>query len=228
MLSYEEFSKIQMCVAHIKSAQINTKSTTPAMLLELDLGRQLNAQHLQLTKKYPLYRSSAQILARHTQADLVGRNIAVLVNIARKQIGSMKSDCLVLGAQDSSLSPSERNQTTVVIESSQEVDAGTLITLTNNKKILTSNKRLLDFSIFLSAQIVVGTIKHFVDTKALVDYGPIFGQRETISPWLTPDILDKQVLAILNLENSSPHLLTCSNNIYLRPSIHVPDGYIID
>jgi len=93
---------------------VNLKPTTSFTCFEaLDIrtGTILEAKILEGAKKkaYQLLidfgtlgvkKSSAQITSLYNQRELIGKQILAIINFEPKQIGKIKSECLVLGAVD--------------------------------------------------------------------------------------------------------------------------------
>jgi tRNA-binding protein len=61
----------------------------PAIKLRVDFGPEIGVK-----------RSSAQLAALYTPAELVGRQVAAVVNFPARQIGPVMSEVLVLGFPD--------------------------------------------------------------------------------------------------------------------------------
>lgn len=74
------------------------KARKPAYIVTVDFGDEIG------TKK-----SSAQITGHYTKADLIGRQIVGVVNFPAKQIGPIKSHCLITGFYD------ENNQVVLAV-----------------------------------------------------------------------------------------------------------------
>jgi tRNA-binding protein len=86
-LKWEEFERVEMCVGTITEAKDFPEARKPAYQLTIDFGSAIGVR-----------RSSAQITAHYSPADLIGKQIVAVVNFPKKQIGKFMSECLVLGA----------------------------------------------------------------------------------------------------------------------------------
>lgn len=90
MISFDDFQKLDVRVGTIIEVNDFPEARKPAYQLTIDFGA-LG------TKK-----SSAQITALYTKADLLNRQILAVVNFPPKQIGKFMSECLVLGNETES------------------------------------------------------------------------------------------------------------------------------
>jgi tRNA-binding protein len=88
MLSWDEFARVDMRVGTVVDAQEFPEARRPALKLWVDFG------------PLGVKRSSAQIAARYTPGDLIGRRVIGVVNFPPKRIGPFVSEVLVLGAYD--------------------------------------------------------------------------------------------------------------------------------
>lgn len=91
MISYDDFSKVDIRVGTIISVDDFPEARKPAYKLTIDFGTEIG------TKK-----SSAQITHHYKKEDLVGKQIIAVVNFPPRQIGPVKSEVLVLGLPDDS------------------------------------------------------------------------------------------------------------------------------
>ncbi len=88
-ITFDEFLKVELRVGRIVSAAPFAEARKPAYVLHVDFGAEVGTR-----------KSSAQITARYTPDELVGRLVVAVVNFPRKQIGPLMSECLVTGFHD--------------------------------------------------------------------------------------------------------------------------------
>jgi tRNA-binding protein len=88
MITYEDFSKVDIRIGTIIEVEGFPKARKPAYQLKIDFGI------------LGLRKSSAQITALYTKEDLLQKQVLAIVNFAPKQIANFISECLVLGIQD--------------------------------------------------------------------------------------------------------------------------------
>lgn len=84
-LQWDEFTRVDIRVGRIVEVEDFPEARKPAWKLRVDFGAELGVR-----------RSSAQI-TNYTREDLVGRLVLGVVNFPPKQIGPVRSECLVLG-----------------------------------------------------------------------------------------------------------------------------------
>lgn len=85
-INWQDFEKIQIRIGTIMDAKDFPQARNPAYQLEIDFGPELGIR-----------KSSAQITRLYTREELVGKQVAAVVNFPVKQIASFFSECLVLG-----------------------------------------------------------------------------------------------------------------------------------
>jgi len=88
-LSWSDFEKVDMRVGTIVTANDFPEARNPAYILEIDFGEEIGIK-----------KTSAQITKLYTKDELIGQQVVAVVNFPKKQIASIMSECLILGAVD--------------------------------------------------------------------------------------------------------------------------------
>lgn len=85
-ITWNEFEKIELRTGTIVKVEDFPEARNPAYRVLVDFGEEIGRR-----------KSSAQITALYTKEELVGRQIVAVVNFPPKQIGPMRSECLITG-----------------------------------------------------------------------------------------------------------------------------------
>ena len=105
-IAFDQFLAVDVRVGTIVAAEPFPEARKPALKLTIDFGPAIGRK-----------RSSAQITENYEAAELIGRQVAAVVNFPPRQIGPMMSEVLTLGFPD-------ENGHVVLIQPSQTVPDG--------------------------------------------------------------------------------------------------------
>ena len=85
-ISWAEFEKVELRVGTIVEVEDFPEARKPAFKLKVDFGDEIGVK-----------KSSAQITDLYNREDLVGRQVLAVINFPPRQIGPVRSECLVTG-----------------------------------------------------------------------------------------------------------------------------------
>ncbi|MBT3917303.1 MAG: tRNA-binding protein [Rhodospirillaceae bacterium] len=105
-IDYSDFSKVDIRAGTIIRAEEFPEARNPSYKIWVDFGPEIGER-----------KSSAQVTHYYDLGDLVGKQVAAVINFPAKQIGPFMSECLVLGF------PNEAGEV-VLISPSHEVPNG--------------------------------------------------------------------------------------------------------
>ena len=88
-IDYDDFAKVNIRIGAVTAAAPFPEARKPAYRLEIDFGPTIGIR-----------KTSAQIVANYTREELVGRQVAAVVNFPPRQIGPAMSEVLTLGFAD--------------------------------------------------------------------------------------------------------------------------------
>ena len=88
-IAFDDWLKVDIRIGTIVAAEQFPEARKPAYKLSIDFGEPIGVK-----------RSSVQITEHYTLDDLVGRQVAAVVNFPPRQIGPMRSEVLTLGFPD--------------------------------------------------------------------------------------------------------------------------------
>tara|TARA_Y100000996_G_scaffold396826_1_gene363293 strand:- start:3379 stop:3711 length:333 start_codon:yes stop_codon:yes gene_type:complete len=109
MITFDDFKKVDIRVGTVVESNKNDKSNKPSLILMIDFGYKIG-----------LKKTSAQLVDNYKPKDLIGKQVAAVVNFPPKQIGKMVSEVLVLGF------PDENNNPILIIPSKKVINGGKL------------------------------------------------------------------------------------------------------
>lgn len=105
-IAFDRFLAVDIRVGTVVAVEPFPEARKPAFKLTIDFGPTLGRK-----------RSSAQVTDHYDAADLVGRQVAAVVNFPPRQIGPMMSEVLTLGFPD-------ENGKVVLVQPSKAVPDG--------------------------------------------------------------------------------------------------------
>lgn len=85
-IEWSDFTKVEMRVGTILTAEVFKEVRNPAYKMTIDFG------------EFGTRKTSAQITKKYQPEELIGKQIVAVVNFPPKQIATMMSECLVMGA----------------------------------------------------------------------------------------------------------------------------------
>jgi tRNA-binding protein len=85
-ISWDDFSKVALHVGTIIDVEDFPEARNPAYKVRVDFGEEIGFK-----------KSSAQITDLYDNDSLIGRQIIAVINFPTKQIGPMRSECLITG-----------------------------------------------------------------------------------------------------------------------------------
>lgn len=89
MATHPDFEKLDIRVGKIIEVHDFPEAKKPAYQLTVDLGAEIGIKH-----------SSAQLVARYSKEQLLGKAVLCVVNFPARQIGPFMSEVLTLGVPD--------------------------------------------------------------------------------------------------------------------------------
>jgi tRNA-binding protein len=90
VITFDQFDAVDIRVGKIVAVEAFPQARKPAWKLTIDFGPEIGTK-----------RSSAQLVARYSEQDLLGRLVVAVVNFPPRQIGPFMSEVLTLGVPDS-------------------------------------------------------------------------------------------------------------------------------
>ena len=85
-IDWKDFEKVELRVGTVVEVQDFPEARKPAYRLRVDFGDEIG-----------ILKSSAQITDLYQKDELLGRQVLGVVNFPPRQIGPMRSECLVTG-----------------------------------------------------------------------------------------------------------------------------------
>jgi tRNA-binding protein len=88
-IAWKDFAKVEIRVGKVVKAEVFAEAKNPAYVLQVDFGAGIGIK-----------KSSAQITELYAVDELIGKLVVAVLNLPKKQIGPLMSECLVTGFYD--------------------------------------------------------------------------------------------------------------------------------
>jgi len=88
-IAFDQFLAVDIRIGTVIEAEAYPEARKPSLKLRIDFGPGIGIR-----------KTSAQIAARYAPADLIGRQVAAVVNFPPRQIGKFMSEVLTVGFAD--------------------------------------------------------------------------------------------------------------------------------
>ena len=88
-IAFDQFLAVDIRIGTVIEAEPYPEARKPSLKLRIDFGPGIGIR-----------KTSAQIAARYAPADLIGRQVAAVVNFPPRQIGKFMSEVLTVGFAD--------------------------------------------------------------------------------------------------------------------------------
>ncbi len=85
-INWQEFEQVDLRIGTVVEARFFPEARKPAYILHVDFGPDIGT-----------LKSSAQITDLYSPNDLIGKQVLAVVNFPKKQIGPIRSECLITG-----------------------------------------------------------------------------------------------------------------------------------
>jgi len=88
-IGFDDFLKVDIRVGTVVRAEPYPEARNPSYKLYVDFGPEIGER-----------KTSAQVTVHYTTEELIGKQVAAVINFPNKQIGKFMSEILVLGFPD--------------------------------------------------------------------------------------------------------------------------------